>query len=92
MADCKYQRRADVMFTTVSDEVLALDVQQGQCFGMNAVASEVWTLLAEPRTLDEVCISVSARFEVTPEQCRSEIGGLLEQMRDEKLIEVQPVS
>ena len=85
-----YRRRRDVMFTTVDGEVLVLDVEQGQCFGMNAVASEVWVLLEHPRTLDEICGKLIEQFEIESNQCREEIGTLLEQFRGDGLVEVQP--
>lgn len=87
-----YRRRSEVMFTTVDGEVLALDVGRGQCFGMNAVASAVWTLLEQPRTLDEICSQLTQQFEIEPGQCREEIGTLLDQFRGDSLVEVQPVN
>lgn len=92
MAEAKYQRRTDVLFTVVDEEVLALDVEQGQCFGLNSVASEVWDLLAEPRSLPQVCAQLRKRFEVPEQQCREEVAQLLDRFRAEGLVQVQPSS
>lgn len=92
MGDPLYRRRSDVLFTTVDEEVLALDVAGGHCFGMNAVASAVWTLLEEPRSLSQICAALSERFEVSDQQCATEVGALLERFRSDGLVHLQPGS
>ncbi len=92
MTEHLYQRRSDVLFTVVDEEVLALDVAGGHCFGMNMVASEVWQLLEEPRSLPQLCAVLTERFDVSDAQCREEVGALLERFRSDGLIQLQPSS
>jgi hypothetical protein len=87
-----YRRRDDVLFTAVDGEVLALDAHRGQCYGMNEVASQVWDLLAEPKTIEDVCATLVERYDVPPEQCRTEVAALVEQFRADGLVEGQAVS
>ena len=43
-----YQRAVDLMEAELGDDIVALDVARGTCFGFNSVASSVWRALAEP--------------------------------------------
>ena len=92
MSGPAYQRRADVMFTVLDGEVLALDALHGHCFGMNPVASAVWNLLEQPRTLADLCEELEGEFDVGPERCREEVQQLLVQLQQEKLVQLHPVS
>lgn len=73
----RYQRSESAIFSTIAGEVVALDVQAGQCFGFNGVASAVWELLETPRSVDEICNSLRDRFDVGEAECRVDVEQLL---------------
>ena len=87
-----FRRRADVMFTSVDGEVLALDVARGQCYGMNEVASRVWELLEQPRTIEDLCDKLVPDYDIAAGQCASEIATLIEQFQADGLVEPHPVN
>jgi hypothetical protein len=53
---------------------------------MNAVASRVWALLAEPIAPAEICARLSDEFDVDAETCRTDVEALLADFRSEGLI------
>ena len=54
MPDKIYARRIELMEAELGDELVALDVEAGSCFGFNEVATFVWRLLATPRSLADI--------------------------------------
>lgn len=70
----------------VNGELIGISVEQGTCYGFNGVGSRIWALLAEPRSLDDLCALLLAEFEVDAERCRAEVVALLEELRAEGLV------
>ena len=82
-----YQRSNAAIFADVGDDIVALHVRRGQCYGMDKVTARVWTLLAEPLDLDAICSDLIELYHVEADLCRGEVARLLEQMQKEGLVE-----
>ena len=87
MNDLLYARRDDTLFAPVGDDIVALNIEQGQCYGMADVSAAVWELLGDAIGLDAICSQLMTRFEVDADTCRTEVRRLLDQMLGEGLIE-----
>lgn len=70
----------------VDDEILALSVEQGTCYGMNRVSSHIWNLLAKPIRICDLCAALLAAYAVDPDVCERQVLDLLEELRAEGLI------
>jgi hypothetical protein len=70
----------------VDDEILALNIDQGTCFGMNRVGSRIWNLLANPIRISDLCAALLAQYRVDPDTCERQVIDLLEELRAEGLI------
>ena len=86
MQDQIYARAAPLLEAEVDEEIVALDREQGEVFGFNLVASDVWRLLEQPRTVGELCAELERRYDVSSEQCAADVVELLDQMIEMKLI------
>lgn len=76
----------DLLEADVNGEIVALHVEKGQCYGMNAVASRVWALLAEPTSHEQICARLSEEFDVDPDTCRTDVAALLADLKSEGLV------
>lgn len=80
-------RNDDELLTAeVAGELVGMSIGQGTCYGFNEVATRIWTLLAEPRSIDSLCEQLRAEFEVDERQCRTDVAELLEELRVEGLV------
>ena len=86
MAELEYERAADLLEAELGDEMVALSVEDGNCFGFNTVAASVWRALEVPRSLIELKNSLLDEFEVSPDQCDSELQELLGDLVEKKLV------
>ena len=79
-------RCQELLEADLNGEIVALNVEQGQCYGLNSVASEIWRMLEEPKSIDEICGTLSSEYDVDSATCRSEVMALLSQLEDERLV------
>lgn len=87
MKDPQFRRATDLMEAEIGDELVALEPEKGSCFGFNSVATSVWRALAEPRDFDQLRDALLNEYEVSEEQCSTELRALLVDMEARGLIE-----
>jgi hypothetical protein len=57
----------------VEGELVALDLERGECFGMDQIGSAVWAIAAEPVTVGQIAQSLTEQFDVERERCLEDI-------------------
>ena len=79
-------RRDRFVLADVNDEIVALSIEQGICYGMNRVGSHIWNLLAEPMRICDLCAVLIAAYRVDCDVCERQVLDLLEELRAEGFI------
>jgi Coenzyme PQQ synthesis protein D (PqqD) len=70
----------------VDNEIVALKIEKGTCYGLNRTGSRVWKLLAKPIRVSEMCATLIAEYSIDPKVCETDVLDLLEELRAEGLI------
>ena len=70
----------------VDDEVVALNIDRGTCYGLNLVGSRIWNIIENPVTIDGICSRLMAEYDVDAATCERQVLDLLEELRGEGLI------
>ena len=83
----RFVRRADVVEAEVDGEIVALNAETAECYGLNGVGSRIWRLLAAPVTPAEIRTALLAEYEVAPGECERAVERLLAELLAEGLIE-----
>jgi hypothetical protein len=78
----------EVAQTEIDGEAVVLNLRDGNYYGLNAVASQVWQWLREPRTMDELEGLLMAEFKVDAGRAGGDLRKLLADLRTRKLIDV----
>jgi hypothetical protein len=68
---------ADVIFRELDGEAVLLDFATGRYFGLNAVGTRVWTLLADGATVDDAVAAVTAEFDAAGDQIARDVEELV---------------
>lgn len=77
----------DVVAREVGGEMVLLDLNSGQYFGLDSVGGRIWELLSErPHTLKELCDTIEAEFEAPRERIESDLKALATDLRNQELI------
>jgi len=72
----------------LDNEIVALNIEKGTCYGLNRVGSRIWRLLTVPTRIDDICSRLLAEYNVDAEACEREVIDLLEELRSEGMIAV----
>jgi hypothetical protein len=88
--DLIVRRREGLIHTEVDGELVALHIGNGACYGFNATATRIWAMIETPKRLSELQRELLDEYEVDPETCRSELIEMLEGLRQDGLIDLDP--
>ncbi|HWG58332.1 MAG TPA: PqqD family peptide modification chaperone [Candidatus Acidoferrales bacterium] len=80
---------ADQVSCSLGDEAAILNMKNSVYYGVNPVGARVWTLLREPRRVQELRDALLDEYEVEASRCERDLFDLLENMRREGLIELR---
>jgi len=84
------QRKSDLLFCHVDDDIVLLDMEAGQYLGFNGVASRIFELLSTPQTLNSLCTQLLEEYAITPENCEAEVKTFLQDLNAKNLLELNP--
>lgn len=73
-------RSDEIVAGKVEDRLAAMSIETGKYYMLNTTGGRIWELLEEPRTVAELCASLTAEFKITPEACRKEVIDFLTQL------------
>jgi hypothetical protein len=82
------ERIDDVLDTEIDEQTVMMDIEQGSYFGLNRTGSRIWSLLAEPITIGDLCDRLLEEFDVPRERCEQQVVGFLESLIDRGLVQV----
>ena len=84
---CK--RIMKVVEAEMNNEMVMMEIETGSYFGVNEVGARIWKLLAEPKTVSDICDTLQLEFEVDADTCVQDVKKYLEQLIEDKLITVE---
>jgi hypothetical protein len=84
----KLHSNQELFSSKIDDETVMMDENQGLYFGLNPVASSIWTLLEKPLTFQELVTHLLDMYDVTENQCRQEVEKFLYQLLEKNLIKI----
>jgi len=71
---------------TVQDGIVALQIENGKCYGFNETAARIWTLIDEEQSIDELCRTLLQEFEIEPQKCLLEVQKTIALLDGEGLV------
>lgn len=81
-------RKSGILESEVDEDIIALDVVQGQCYGFNSSASAIWRLLETETSVSKICSILETEFSIESRACEADVLRVLNELRDQGLISV----
>ena len=82
-------RRSDALLSTsLGDDVVMMDVEQGAYYGLEAVAARIWALTEQPVSVGSLCERLVTEYQISPEQCQQEILTFLARLLERRIVQV----
>ncbi len=73
----------------LGEESAILNLKNSMYYGMNPVGTRIWTLLKEPRSVEQLRDALLNEYDVDAASCERDLLDLLGKMKSEGLIEVR---
>ncbi|SEI77011.1 Coenzyme PQQ synthesis protein D (PqqD) [Dyadobacter koreensis] len=85
----KYKLTSQQIASNVGGEIVILNHNKGEYYGLDEVGALVWNSLEEePQTLDSLCSAVLEDYDIDKQTCLEDIELLLKDLISEKLVEL----
>ncbi len=81
---------ADVIFRELDGEAVLLDFASGRYFGLNAVGTRIWTLLASGASVDVAVAAVAAEFDAPADEVARDVDDLIAELLSRGLLVSDP--
>jgi len=81
----------DQVSCNLAGEAAILNIKSGVYYGLDPVGARIWSLVQDPRTVEDVRSAIIDEYDVEPERCERDLMGLLEKLLAEGLIEVKDI-
>jgi hypothetical protein len=76
----KYKRKAGTISSKVQEEIVMVNVNLGNYYSLNEVASRIWELLETEKSIDEICTFLQEEYEIDLENCREDVSQFIEHL------------
>ena len=91
LKDFIVRRAGGLIEAEVDGELIGLEVERGLCYGFNGTATRIWALIEEPKRFSELQARLLEEYDVEPETCARELQALLDELRSDGLVAVEPL-
>ncbi|HLK67790.1 MAG TPA: PqqD family protein [Bryobacteraceae bacterium] len=73
----------------VASDTVILDVPSGKYFALNGLGTVIWRRLEPGRTVSQLVEGLIQEYDVTREQCETEVYALIRQLAEHGLVTLQ---
>lgn len=80
----------EVVFQTVGDESVLLNLKTSLYLGLNPVGTRIWTILTTAETVQAAFESLQAEYDAPAEQLRNDLEEFLAKLTEYSLISANP--
>jgi hypothetical protein len=78
----------DCLSTTLDGESVILHMGEGEYYGFNQVATDIWEQIQEPTRVEELCEHLVSEYEIAYERSQEDAVELLVELDEKGLVEV----
>ncbi|MEQ8717478.1 MAG: PqqD family peptide modification chaperone [Acidimicrobiales bacterium] len=72
----------------VNDDLVMLDPDSGNYYGLDDIGQHIWSLISEPAAVGTICSALMADYDVDEATCRNDVIALLSDMVEADLVTV----
>jgi Coenzyme PQQ synthesis protein D (PqqD) len=88
MAESVVTRDDEPIAAKVDGEVVMLSARAGSYFGLDAIGSEIWNMIEQPRRVADICAALVASYDVEPATCERDVIKFLDDLRGHGLVRI----
>ena len=82
-------KHKNISDTEIDGDKVMMDLEKGKYFMLNAVASEIWSMINQPRSIKEIIQKLLEQYEVNYDTCEKQVIDFVEYLASSDLIDVK---
>ncbi|XPV69514.1 MAG: PqqD family peptide modification chaperone [Halarcobacter sp.] len=82
------KRNDDLLSSEMDSELVMMDLELNNYYGLNKIGKDIWELLENDLTLEELCNKLIEKYEVSFEQCNEDISPFIEKLEKLNIVKV----
>jgi DNA-directed RNA polymerase delta subunit len=71
---------------SLGEETVMMDINNGDYLGINSVGTDIWNLLNEPISVQDLIKKLLELYDVSEEECATEINSFLSRMNQQNML------
>jgi hypothetical protein len=79
---CTVKPAPEILCCELHGEAVILNLKTGVYHGLDGVGARIWQLIQEPRTVEEICITLMDEYQVEKQRCETEVCSFLATLTD----------
>lgn len=85
----KVKQIGDIDTTDLDGEKVMMDLEKGSYYMLNDVATRIWDIAQEPKSVSEIVTTLLEEYEVDQSTCENQVITFVEQLVDIHLLAIQ---
>ncbi len=83
----KYVQKDGNVVSDMDGEKVMLSVHNGKYYNLGEVGGLIWELMSEPKSISELVDQLTEEYDVSSEECESQVRSFLDMLKKEELID-----
>ncbi len=81
-------RHNDMLSAEIGGEAIMMSIEKGAYFGLNPVATRIWDLIEQPKSIAELIQTITDEYEVSAEQAAEDVQAFVADMIERGIAQV----
>ena len=81
-----FQRNSEIIASEIDNETVMMDKDFETYFGLQAIGSDVWKVLEQPISIEQIAEQLVQRYDVSIEQCIDDLMPLMSDFLENEMI------
>ncbi len=86
--DTKYSQSPGNIVSDMDGEKVMLSVSKGKYYNLGELGGEIWELMKEPITIQELVATLQSQYNVDPTDCKEHVTDFLSQLLEQGLVSI----
>lgn len=82
------KRSPEIVHSDMDGETVMMSIEQGEYYGIDAIGAQIWNMLEEEKSIEDICASLCEKYDVEASVCQRDVIRFLENMHEQKIIEI----
>jgi hypothetical protein len=84
------RKQSDWLTAKIGDELVMMNVEQGNYVGLSEVGARIWELLETPQEVAALCGKLQEEYDVSAETCHTDVDTFLSELAKHGAVELDP--